>query len=484
MYFKVSLSSQIFTDTPTRFFAVLTWRYGKLYVDALDEIEKLQRVRHGTGISRVELISICEKIIISHQDTQFVQNDDPTIPVEEKENSLPSANEMLRLMLKCEWLEEPIRSDFKKVYYLDSRAELLLESLRRIAYPEQITFTDKLHLVCKHLLDKESFIEHPLSDLESCVDNLRYGLQELRSMQQSVSRLTQRQLKSDTLKENLQVLYDDFAENIGQKCYKSLISLNIPLRMPLVKQSLVDIESNPIIVTKMEVELSKRRPDLEEFEVSKVITRKFSELKAMLDSVEPQTDAIDRRAADFARRSFARFRYLQEVSSGRQAELRQVFEIINAQYSGQKMAKLQEIEDFPKLNIPSIKLISGIDSLSLPVNRKQYHTERTPLTETYSKEDQGTAVDEMQDNINSSLTSLRANHYFHQLNIPQEGLNAKDLPTNNPEWLLELAGLLLHGETSNSKYQIKTPREADKIPQTHPAKNYLIDDFSLSHKKQ
>ena len=38
--------------------------------------------------------------------------------------SYPPREEMLRQMLQSEWLEEPKRSDYQRVYYLDSRAEL------------------------------------------------------------------------------------------------------------------------------------------------------------------------------------------------------------------------------------------------------------------------------------------------------------------------------------------------------------------------
>ena len=174
-------------------------------------MEEVQRLRHGTGLTRQELIGICDEVISNAPPLQL---DDPANTSENEEESKLTPAEMLRHMLKYEWLEEPKRSDYQRVYYLDSRAELLLECLRKMAYPEQIAFTDKLHLVCTRLMDPEAFTEHPLADLESCADNLRYGLQELRSMQQGMARLTQRQLKSDSLKENLQVLYDDFSENI------------------------------------------------------------------------------------------------------------------------------------------------------------------------------------------------------------------------------------------------------------------------------
>ncbi len=442
-------------------------------------MEDVQRHRHGTGLTRPELVVICEDTI-KNADASLFQSDDPADG--DSEETHLTAPEMLRQMLKCDWLEEPKRSDYQRVYYIDSRAELLLECLRRMAYPEQITFTDKLHLVFTRLMDEDAFDEHPLADLESCADNLRYGLQELRSMQQGMARLTQRQLRSDSLKENLQVLYDDFSENIGQRCYRSLIGLDIPLRVPLVKEALGKIEHNPMIISKMEVEMQKRRPELTDDEVTKCVAIKLSEVHSMVDSVEPQSEAVDRRAADFARRSFARFRYLQEVSSGRRSEVRSLFERVNERFAECKMASLPEALDLPKLKIPSVGLLSGIDSLSIPRPTRKQLGERSPLMDEHEFDDDDFAIDEMADNINSSLTSLRANRFFRSLMVPKEGMNAVDMPTSEEEWVLELAGLLLHGDTSDCEYTLSTPRETYQEPVRHLKAEYLIDDFDIKPK--
>ncbi len=468
----MSLSQHIFDDTPARFFAVLTWRYGRLYIDALDRIEEIQRHRHGVGLTRAELIEVCQDIInTSNPDTTEAADDEKNL----------TAPEMLRQMLHCHWLEAPKRSDYQRVYYLDNRAELLLESLRRMAHPEQVTFTDKLHLVCSRLMDPNAFTDHPLSDIESCNDNLRYGLQELRSLQQGMARLTQRQLRSDSLKENLQVLYDDFSENIGQRCYKQLISLNLPVRLPLIKEQLTNIEQNPVVIAKMEVALQKRRPELTENEIAARVSNLIRDAISMLESVEPQSEAVDRKAADFARRSFARFRYLQEVSSGRRSEMRSVFEKINNHYSGCKMAHLPEQLQLPALKVPSVGLLSGLESLFAPrTQRKKY--ERQSLADLYDEdilEDHDHAVVEMQENINSSLNTVRANRFYQTLCVPSQGLNSDSIVTDSEEWLLELAGLLLHGDTSESEYTISSPRETFQEPTQSEKDGYLIDQFTI-----
>ena len=111
----MSLSKHIFDDTPPDFFAVLTLRYGRYYIDALDKIEEVQRMRHGVGLTRDELIQICENVIISIGAVSGVLESSNT--EQEADDKLTPAA-MLRYMLKCKWLEEPKRSDYQRVYYL------------------------------------------------------------------------------------------------------------------------------------------------------------------------------------------------------------------------------------------------------------------------------------------------------------------------------------------------------------------------------
>ena len=475
----MSLSQQIYRDTPHSFFAVLTWRYGKQYIDALDAIEDLQRHRHGVGLTRPELLQVCQDVI----DASLAQPDEES--VSDDETSALTAPDMLRQMLQSQWLEEPKRSDYQRVYYLDSRAELLLEALRRMAHPEQVNFTDKLHLVCTRIMDEKAFDDHPLADLEVCNDNLRYGLQELRSMQQSMARLTRRQLSSDTLKENLQVLYDEFSEHISQRAYKSLIDLDLPVRLPLIQNRLEQIRRNPKVIAKMELELEKRRPDFSEEEVTNYVLNHLDETQHMLNSVEPQADAVDRRAAEFARRSFARFRYLQEVSSGRRSEVRELFEIINEQYNGCKLNMLPESLELPDLKIPYVDLLAGMDSLFTPRNQREKGAP-SPLTDYYDEGDMEHALDEMSENINSSLSVMRANSYLSTLDIPKEGLDSKDLPTDHEQWELNTVALLLHSDALTSTYEVTTPRDDTQhteVPEPELLDDVYIDPFKLHTKK-
>ena len=461
------LSDRIFSDTPPRFFAVLTSRHGRLYIDVLDHIEELQRGRPDGSLSRQELLGAIESILL----------DQKASPEDEDGNTL-DAPQILRYLISCGWIEKPQRTDYQSMFYLDSRSELLLEALRKIAYPEKVSFTDKLHIACTRLQDTTAFKNHPLADLEASLDNLRQGLQELRALQQGVARLTQRQLKADTLKENLAVLYDEFSENISQRCYKQLVALDLPIRLPLVREALRRIGGDAKVIAKMEAELKVRRPELTDDQVVAHVKNSLDECTFLLRSVEPQVEAVDRRAADFARRSFARFRYLQEVSGGRREELKALFEAINSENEGAKLSDLPKGLELPDLKVPFVGLLGGLDSLYMPRNVR-ITTERRPVMDELEYDDWDDALEEMSDNINTSLTVNRANRFYDTLDVPSKGLKSLELAPGDEAWLLELAGLLLHTDTSEAHYSVSSPREDFEEPKTAALGDFAIDEFTI-----
>jgi hypothetical protein len=96
----------------------------------------------------------------------------------------------------------------------------------------------------------------------------------------------------------------------------------------------------------------------------------LQELEDKLDFVQPLADEIDRRTAEFTRRSLARSRYLQEVIGERRGQVKEVFEKIDQAFPGRRLVDLEELTGLPPLLLPNAKLLAGRDSLYEPPRRR------------------------------------------------------------------------------------------------------------------
>ena len=132
------------------------------------------------------------------------------------------------------WIEEEKRSDYRRTLFLEPAAQTLLEALRAIVSQNIASFTGKLRLVCDRLAAlsyPHSREDLPWEELKNCLVLVRAGLRELRTIRKQVERYAQRQLKTASIAEALDIIYGEFSALITQQCYRELIHARLPERL-------------------------------------------------------------------------------------------------------------------------------------------------------------------------------------------------------------------------------------------------------------
>ena len=310
-----SLSSALFREVRPEFFRVLAGqKTGRLYVDALDALERVT-ARRVQGIERDDAVALVEEAVEAHADVPLDEGDPGSAALSTREK----ARAVLDTLRRAGWLEDEERSDWQKLVHFHPSGQVLMQTLRRLSFPEGVVFSDKLVSVCttlaRHDATNDPLRLEPWQHVESSVAALQEGIAELRGMQTAIERHTRQQLAAATLKENLAVLFDQFAERIGHACYAELVRARLPLRLGEARWRVEELASDAELLGKMQAEVLRREPALSPETAMSRVRLRLEELAELLQSVVPVADAVDRRTAEFTRRSLARFRYLQETTS-------------------------------------------------------------------------------------------------------------------------------------------------------------------------
>jgi len=249
-----TLATQLFREVRPDFFGVLTRPAARLYVDALDALE-FEAGQRNQGLERQEALALIERAVEQHGDLNTADD-----PVTQAATVHDKARIVLDTLRKTGWLLEEERTDWQRLVFFDPNGMVLLQALRKIAFPEAAVFSDKLVNVCFTLTNHDALAEQPWAQIESCVASLQAGLVELRGMQKSIEHHTKQQLAAATLKENLAVLFDQFAERIGRTCYAQLVQARLPSKLAEARRAIEDLETNPDLLTKMQTEVMRRDP--------------------------------------------------------------------------------------------------------------------------------------------------------------------------------------------------------------------------------
>jgi len=473
------LSAKLFTQVSLEFFRILSNPNARIYLDAMEALAR-EMGDAALGISRQEAVETILEVL--EESAGGLVPEDGVPASSELIPPRSQALAMLNRLVAVGWLAEPQRNDFERRIYLERQGEIMLGALRQIASPEQVAFTDKLQIACFTLMNPDAFADDPWGQLSGCIENVKLGLLELRGMQKNVEQMTKRQLAAQTLRENLAILYDEFSEAIGHTCYRELVRVRLPIRARQAKRCLEQIELDEALQNKMIREVIRRRLADDPAAAASHTRNRIHELFQLLDAIEPQAEEIDQRTADFARRSFARFRYLQEVGSARREQVQEIFEWINTTYAGNALVGLDLPEKFPDMLIPEAGLIAGLESLFWP-RRRRTLGEISPIDADPTEDELEACKREMEASLRESLTVVRANRFIENMNF-EKVISSADMPLQNEDDLSDLIAVLLHSEAADARYRVRASREktdGDTVPVDSKI-GYRIERFEVEKK--
>jgi hypothetical protein len=472
------LSTALFREVRPEFFRILSGTAARLYVDALGLLE--EAVTRGLqAIERDDALNLIEQAVEEHAEVPLEDGVDAGLGTREK------ARAVLEVLRRAGWLEEEERSDWRKLVHLHPNGIAMLQTLRRLAFPEAAVFSDSLVGACTQLSQRDALYAEPWQLVESCVTSLQTGIMELRGMQKAIERHTRQQLAATTLKENLEVLFDRFAERIGHACYSELVHARLPMRLAEARRQVAELENDADALSRMQAELLRRESALAPETAMSRVHLRLEELIDLLQSVVPVADAVDRRTAEFTRRSLARFRYLQETTSENRARVLELFEALNKFGAGRRVADLDaDAIDFPALRLQETRLLAGLESLYTPRLRRAAG-EIEPLDEEASDEQQDDALRRLHAAMRDSMTVARANRFAEQL-FREQGprVESHDLKIRCEEDLADVIACLLNAHAGDARFRVEVPRAmADNDTAQFDSKlSYRLERFTLTRK--
>ena len=452
------LSTDLFREIRPEFLRLLGSPAARVYLDAADAVEREAALRPG-AVTRDEALALVERVVERHGEVEI--EDASGQPVRER------ARMVLERLCAAGWLAAEDRADYRRFVIVEPNAALMLETLRKISRPGAAVFSDKLVGACNALRNTDALRAEPWPTIVKCIEDVRHGEQELRAVAKSVERHTRQQLAAKSLRENLAVVFDEYAGNVGSGAYAELVRSRLPTRLPEAREAVERLQNDADLLHKMADELARREGGEHATAMARVRNR-LHDLAQALDRIVPGADEVDRRTADFTRKSLARFRYLQEVTGEHRATVQAFFEKLNAHFAGRRVVDAEaEIAELPAMLIADIKIPAGLESLYAPRLRHALG-EVEPLDDEVGDDILDRTQRELAATLRDSLTVARANRFaaeaFEKLGSP---ISSQELLTSNfaKNWkvtkdeLSDIVACLLHAGARDSRYRIQLPRD-------------------------
>ena len=472
------LSTDLLSEIRPEFLRLLGSPGARVYLDAADAVEQESALR-SAPMSREEALALVERVVERHGEVEI--EDAGGQPVRER------ARIVLERLCAAGWLAADDRADYRRFVIVEPAAALMLETLRKIARPGAAVFSDKLVKTCHALRNSDALRAEPWQTVAECIEDVRHGEQELRAVAKSVERHTRRQLEAKSLRENLAVVFDEYAGNVGRGAYSELVRSRLPTRLPEARETVERLQNDADLLAKMADEFA-RREGCEHATAMAHVRNRLHDLAQALDRVVPGADEVDRRTADFTRKSLARFRYLQEVTGAHRSTVQAFFEKLNAHFAGRRVVDAEaEIAELPALRVTDIKIPAGLESLRFPGLRRSLG-EIEPLDDDIGDDVLDRTQRELAATLRDSLTVARANRFAadafanHGSQVPSKVLLRTD------DDLANLIACLLHAGAREAKFRVDLPRDIEdaatdaRVVEPVLADTRLLEKFTLTKK--
>lgn len=458
------LGTHLFNEVSPKFFGILTGPNARIYLDVMDALDR-EVPPHGCGYERPEALAVIDSVLA--KGTTFHAESEEDL-ADAADTAHPSTL-ILRRLLAAGWLEEEKRADYQRFIYIEPIAQALVEAFRSILSNNIAAFTGKLRLVCDmlgQLANPAYRLELTWEQFNAALADTRAGLRELRLIRRQIEKYAQRQLSVGTISEALDLIYNEFSQLITQRCYRELIHARLPERLRHAIAGLTELERDAEALGRLCEQYLRIHPDATESDAMRAIRQVLETLPMVLGEVEPTADRVDIGTSEFARRSRARIRYIQDVGSARRQQIKTIFDYVRDHLPAERLSDIQL--ELPPLRIVDIGLI-GTASLAR-TRRIAEPGERQQVINALSDADREQSLLEMERNLRNALRLDRANKFIERLNLPPgKRLSSAKLKVHTEDDLLDVISTLVFASVGGASYRLETLRER------HPSKPVVTD---------
>lgn len=471
----MTLSIKLFDVVSPRFFSVLSRGTAPAYVDAMDALE--ESASESGEMTREEAVNVIESVLEKH--TELAWHEETG---EESSDNRSKAFHMLEILRKTGWVEEKHRSDYRRVIQLDPNAAMILETLRSISCPGETVFSDSFHGLCKAILSPQACADDPFAVMEDWLKRARTGVRELKQVEKAMVHMTRRQIKNQTLKDNLSLVFDEFSPRIQQKCYAELFNTKLMRRLREAVVTLQNIERDQSLKDRMVAEDLKRHPEKSRQQASTDAEVRFDELIRILRMIQPLAETINHRVAEFSRLSLAKFRYMQEIVPDRSRLVAGFFHHLNHRFEGKRLVDV-DMDVSGLFRLSETGLFYGREALYR--RRASHDRVEVEALDLASGADRAKALRQVGNSFRDSLNAYRANDFVRRLlPLPGDRIDSRDLKLATEDDFFDLISCVLNAGSRLSHYQIHSedPLSVDGLMMDHVG-FYRLQRFQIERLK-
>lgn len=464
------MEAAVFQILSKNFFVPLASPNKTIYWECLVKLFSVMNHQLSFGVERDILV----------QELQYYFEQDQAAAIVDEsfdgKSSRDKANWMLRRLEYYGWIEIETDKSYVQRASFKEYAVKIIKTLLEIEEGKQIEYQGYIYTIYSLV---RSSTDNPGIVLLSILENTDMLITGLKNLNSGIKRYIDELTKYKTPAQIMDVLFNDYIENIVDKAYHRLLtSDNVSKFRPEIVERLESKSRSKTYIAKAGAELAGIR----EISVEQAEELVYQYIHEIIDAFQNMDDIlaeINQKNTQYQKAAINRAKFYliggEDVRGQLKEILSEVNEKINAE--GMELGGIYRIAYLDEL----IKIYSSsvLDekSLYVPIEGKKEFKPTALVNDLPDAKLRQEKLQKMMEKMERVLNPQKIDHYVLDCLKGREEMKASELPLATTEDFVHLIYVRLYGQRKNMKYEIETDKDI-------AVNGYRFKDYVIRKKEQ
>ncbi len=451
------------------FFVPLASPNKKVYWECISKLFSVLDYQLSFGVERDVLV---EELQYYFEQTQAAELQDDEIV---GKSSRGKANWMIRKLEYYGWIEIETDKSYVQRVNFKEYAVKIIRTLIDIADGKQVEYQGYIYTIYSLVKSKT---ENPGIVLLSIVENTDMLITGLKNLNSSIKRYIDELTRFKTPAEIMDVLFNDYIENIVDKAYHRLLtSDNVSKFRPEIVEQLERKSRSKKYVQKAAEDLAGIR-EINPEDAEELVYQYIHQVVDAFQNMDEILSEINQKNTQYQRAAINRAKFYLIGGEDVRGQLKEILSAIGERMNEENMnfGGIYRIEFLDEL----VRLYSSamLDEKSLytPTEGKKTFEPEAIEESAPDLKLRNEKLQRMMAKLAKVLNPEKINQYVRQQLMGRDAICASDLPLNTTEDFVKLIYVRLYGQRKNMEYRIVVKEETQR-------NGYRFRDFVIERKE-
>lgn len=442
----------MFKIVSDKFFVPLASPNKQIYWECICKLFSVMNHQLSFGIERDVLV----------EELQYYFEQEHAIEIEDEEivgkSSRDKANWMIRRLEFYEWIEvETDKSYIQRVNFKDYAVKII-KTLLEIEEGKQIEYQGYIYVIYSLV---RSNTDKPGTVLLSVLENTDMLITGLKNLNSGIKRYIDELTRYKTPAEIMDVLFNDYIENIVDKAYHRLLtSDNVAKFRPEIVERLESKSRSKAYIEKASEEIAT----IQEISIEQAREKVYQYIHTIVDAFKNLDDIlseINQKNTQYQRAAVNRAKFFLIGSDDVRGQIKEILAGINEQITSEIMdlGGIYRINFIEELIRVYSSAFMDEKSFYVPIEGKKEFQPREIENANPDYEMRQKKIKKMMERMERVLNPQKINEYVLNLMQDHEEIMASQLPLNTTEDFVHMIYVRLYGQRKYMKYTVQTESE-------------------------